>query len=324
MHGSLLPQYRGRAPVNWAVIHGETRDRRHPAPHERAKPDNGYIVDQTAVPILIDDTAHEVFGKVVVAAENVLARSLPADARRDRRRAPAGPLAGPLLRRPQAGGRSDPGQRQRPADPQPGARPGAPSTRAPSPSSTASASDRQHPLRRTAAARYPRAGLGLASEAGALWLLAADGSTLEVLAAQGPAGAIDAAGFERRFGAPRAGPPLNHPQPTDRPMLKGPHPRRQWLHWPPPHPPHPGNHRLGGLRHGHGYDRLGDLVSHPRMHFFEGDITINKEWIEYNITQVRRSAAAGGHRHPGHLRASPAARVRARFRGQPADGPAGP
>lgn len=30
-------------------------------------------------------------------------------------------------------------------------------------------------------------------------------------------------------------------------------------------------------------DRLGDLVDHPRMHFSEGDITINKEWIEYNI-----------------------------------------
>ena len=30
-------------------------------------------------------------------------------------------------------------------------------------------------------------------------------------------------------------------------------------------------------------DRLGDLVKHPRMHFFEGDITINKEWIEYHI-----------------------------------------
>jgi nucleoside-diphosphate-sugar epimerase len=26
-------------------------------------------------------------------------------------------------------------------------------------------------------------------------------------------------------------------------------------------------------------DRLGDLVNHPRMHFFEGDITINKEWV---------------------------------------------
>ena len=29
--------------------------------------------------------------------------------------------------------------------------------------------------------------------------------------------------------------------------------------------------------------RLGDMVKHPRMHFFEGDITINKEWIEYNV-----------------------------------------
>jgi len=29
--------------------------------------------------------------------------------------------------------------------------------------------------------------------------------------------------------------------------------------------------------------RLGKLVDHPRMHFFEGDITINKEWIEYNV-----------------------------------------
>ncbi len=30
-------------------------------------------------------------------------------------------------------------------------------------------------------------------------------------------------------------------------------------------------------------ERLGDLLSHPRFHFFEGDITINKEWIEYHI-----------------------------------------
>lgn len=30
-------------------------------------------------------------------------------------------------------------------------------------------------------------------------------------------------------------------------------------------------------------DRLGDVLAHPRMHFFEGDITINKEWIEYNV-----------------------------------------
>ncbi len=29
--------------------------------------------------------------------------------------------------------------------------------------------------------------------------------------------------------------------------------------------------------------RLGDVLEHPRFHFFEGDITINKEWIEYHI-----------------------------------------
>jgi nucleoside-diphosphate-sugar epimerase len=30
-------------------------------------------------------------------------------------------------------------------------------------------------------------------------------------------------------------------------------------------------------------DRLGDMVQHERMRFFEGDITINKEWVEYNV-----------------------------------------
>lgn len=30
-------------------------------------------------------------------------------------------------------------------------------------------------------------------------------------------------------------------------------------------------------------DRLGEVINHPRFHFFEGDITINREWIEYHI-----------------------------------------
>lgn len=29
--------------------------------------------------------------------------------------------------------------------------------------------------------------------------------------------------------------------------------------------------------------RLGDMKQHPRMHFFEGDITINREWIQYHV-----------------------------------------
>jgi nucleoside-diphosphate-sugar epimerase len=30
-------------------------------------------------------------------------------------------------------------------------------------------------------------------------------------------------------------------------------------------------------------ERIKDLLDHPRMHFFEGDITINKEWVEYHV-----------------------------------------
>ena len=77
MHGSLLPRYRGRAPVNWAILRGE---------HETGatlhymveRADAGDIVDSQAVPILLDDDAREVFTKVTVAAETLLARSLPA------------------------------------------------------------------------------------------------------------------------------------------------------------------------------------------------------------------------------------------------------
>ena len=32
-----------------------------------------------------------------------------------------------------------------------------------------------------------------------------------------------------------------------------------------------------------GSDRIGDLLENKRFHFFEGDITINREWIEYHI-----------------------------------------
>lgn len=76
LHGSLLPKYRGRVPINWAVIHGETET--GATLHVmNVKPDNGPLVDQQAVPILPDDTAQEVFDKVLVAAEICLMRALP-------------------------------------------------------------------------------------------------------------------------------------------------------------------------------------------------------------------------------------------------------
>jgi len=76
IHGSLLPKYRGRAPVHWAIIHGETTTGAS-LHYMVEKPDAGALVDQEAVPILENDTALDVSMKVAAAAETVLRRSLP-------------------------------------------------------------------------------------------------------------------------------------------------------------------------------------------------------------------------------------------------------
>jgi methionyl-tRNA formyltransferase len=77
MHGSLLPKYRGRVPVNWAIIRGET-ETGATLHYMTEKPDNGDIVAQQAVPILPNDTAFDVFQKVTVAAEIALNGVMPA------------------------------------------------------------------------------------------------------------------------------------------------------------------------------------------------------------------------------------------------------
>ena len=77
MHGSLLPKYRGRVPINWAVINGET-ETGATLHYMTAKPDAGDIVGQQAVTIGPDETAAEVFRKVTSAAAAVLDCHLPA------------------------------------------------------------------------------------------------------------------------------------------------------------------------------------------------------------------------------------------------------
>jgi methionyl-tRNA formyltransferase len=76
MHGSLLPKYRGRVPVNWAVLRGE-RETGASLHRMLEKPDAGALVAQQVVPILPDDTALVVFRKVTVAAEMALDHILP-------------------------------------------------------------------------------------------------------------------------------------------------------------------------------------------------------------------------------------------------------
>jgi methionyl-tRNA formyltransferase len=76
LHGSYLPKYRGRVPVNWAVINGE-KETGATLHYMVEKPDAGDIVDQEKVPILFTDTAHDVFGKVNEAAATIIARAWP-------------------------------------------------------------------------------------------------------------------------------------------------------------------------------------------------------------------------------------------------------
>ena len=76
MHGSLLPKYRGRAPVNWAILHGETETGATLHIME-VKPDTGDIVGQSAVSIEPNETATEVFSKVSQAAVTVMSQVLP-------------------------------------------------------------------------------------------------------------------------------------------------------------------------------------------------------------------------------------------------------
>jgi len=76
LHGSCLPRYRGRVPVNWAVINGET-ETGATLHYMVAKPDAGDIIDQERVGIAFTDTAHDVFGKVTDAAVTVMARAWP-------------------------------------------------------------------------------------------------------------------------------------------------------------------------------------------------------------------------------------------------------
>jgi methionyl-tRNA formyltransferase len=75
LHGSYLPKYRGRVPVNWAVINGES-DTGATLHYMVQKPDAGDIVDQEKVAISFTDTAFDVFNKVTEAAVTVLSRSL--------------------------------------------------------------------------------------------------------------------------------------------------------------------------------------------------------------------------------------------------------
>ncbi len=194
MHGSLLPKYRGRAPVNWAILRGE-RETGATLHYMVERADAGDIVDSQAVPILRDDDAREVFAKVTVAAEMVLARSLP------------GLIAGTAPRRPQP---IVPGEyfgRRRPEDGRLDwsrsaleihnlVRAVAP----PFPGAFGHVGEERWQIHRTRLApeiTAPR-GAWLFASAGRCYFACGDGRALQLLAAADPHGPVDLANLARR------------------------------------------------------------------------------------------------------------------------------
>ncbi|MBQ4763045.1 bifunctional UDP-4-amino-4-deoxy-L-arabinose formyltransferase/UDP-glucuronic acid oxidase ArnA [Pectobacterium versatile] len=76
LHGSLLPRYRGRAPVNWVLVNGETQT--GVTLHKMvSRADAGDIVAQSVVAIDDNDTALTLHGKCRTAAAALLAQQLP-------------------------------------------------------------------------------------------------------------------------------------------------------------------------------------------------------------------------------------------------------
>jgi methionyl-tRNA formyltransferase len=76
LHGSLLPKYRGRAPVNWVIVNGE-REAGLTLHHMVARADAGDIVAQRACTIDDSDTALTLYRKLVPLGAEILRENHP-------------------------------------------------------------------------------------------------------------------------------------------------------------------------------------------------------------------------------------------------------
>lgn len=76
IHSSLLPKYRGGAPVNWGLINGE------PVwgvslMYLGAGADDGDVIAQRAFPVALDDTCKSVYEKCTMASQHLLRDNVP-------------------------------------------------------------------------------------------------------------------------------------------------------------------------------------------------------------------------------------------------------
>ena len=76
MHASLLPEYRGRAPVNWAIINDEKLTGNTMILLNEGV-DSGDIILQRSIPITLADTCKTVYAKVAQAGREMIREIMP-------------------------------------------------------------------------------------------------------------------------------------------------------------------------------------------------------------------------------------------------------
>jgi UDP-4-amino-4-deoxy-L-arabinose formyltransferase/UDP-glucuronic acid dehydrogenase (UDP-4-keto-hexauronic acid decarboxylating) len=76
LHGSLLPKYRGRCPINWVLVNGE-KETGVTLHHMTPRPDDGDICGQKKISITDEDTAPTLYAKVTRTAAELLEEVLP-------------------------------------------------------------------------------------------------------------------------------------------------------------------------------------------------------------------------------------------------------
>ena len=105
---------------------------------------------------------------------------------------------------------------------------------------------------------------------------------------------------------------------------EGPDPRRQRLHRQRADRAHPARRRTGTSRAStSARDKIAPFLGHPRFTYLEGDIAINKEWIEYQIKKCDVVLPLVAIATPTAYVKRAARGLRARLRGEPADRQAG-
>ncbi|HCC0889335.1 TPA: bifunctional UDP-4-amino-4-deoxy-L-arabinose formyltransferase/UDP-glucuronic acid oxidase ArnA [Salmonella enterica] len=278
LHGSLLPEYRGRAPLNWVLVNGESET--GVTLHRMIKrADAGEIVACQRVAIAPDDIAITLHHKLCQAARQLLDRILPTM------------KCGDIASVPQSESDATYYGRRRPED-------GLIDWR--KPVSTV------HNLVRAVAAPWPGAFSYSGSQKFTIWssrmcpdaqgalpgtvmsvsplrVACADGA-LEIITGQAEDGiTVQGSQLAQTLGLV-AGARLNHPpaavdQRRIRVLILG---VNGFI----------GNHLTERLLREENYDVYGMDISssaisrfllHPRFHFVEGDISIHSEWIEYHV-----------------------------------------